>query len=276
MLDSETHLVSMEIATGIAQVNGTKLYYEEAGSGFPVIFLHGWLLDTRMWDDQFEVFAQTFRTIRYDQRGFGKSQLPEASYKPIEDLAALMDFLGIEKACVVGHSNGGRVAIDFAVAYPQRTSALIVANPVLSGYVADNLSQSLLPIAERAQSHGGLAGNKLLMEHVIFETTRQYPFAMAKITQILTDENGWHWLNSDPEVADDPPAIQRLSEITLPTLVAFGERDMPDFPIIKDILMSHIPSAQLLSLPAAGHMCNMESPQDFNHGTIEFLQKALA
>lgn len=103
---------------GFAPVKGTRLFYEVAGSGEPLVLIHGGQLDSRMWDDQFETFARSFRVLRYDIRGFGGSPIPEAPYSNAEDLAALMDYLGMAQAHLVGLSLGGMVASDFAVARP--------------------------------------------------------------------------------------------------------------------------------------------------------------
>ncbi len=106
-----------DIQTGFAEVNGTTLYYEVAGAGHPFVLLHGHLLDRRSWDDQFAVFAQRYRVIRYDQRGFGDSGLimKGLAYSDRQDLYALLQFLGIESAYLMGVSGGGALAIDFTL-----------------------------------------------------------------------------------------------------------------------------------------------------------------
>ncbi len=106
----------MQIDQGFADVNGAHLYYEIAGSGQPLVPIHGHTLDTRMWDDQFELFSQQFQVIRYDMRGYGKS-VPQShdSYAPADDLMALLKHLGLSHAHILGLSRGGGVAIDFAL-----------------------------------------------------------------------------------------------------------------------------------------------------------------
>jgi len=118
---------------GFADVNGTRLYYEMAGSGPALVLIHGHTLDTRMWDDQFEPFARDYRVIRYDQRGYGKSAPPTAeSYSPADDLMALLRYLGLSSAHILGQSRGGAGAIDFALTYPEATTTLIAVDAVLS------------------------------------------------------------------------------------------------------------------------------------------------
>jgi pimeloyl-ACP methyl ester carboxylesterase len=124
------------VQTGFAEINGTQLYYESAGTGHPFILIHGHLLDRRSWDDQFAVFAQRYRVIRYDQRGFGASGLitKEESYSDRQDLSALMQFLGIESAFLMGVSGGGALAIDFTLEHPKMVDALIPVTAGVSGF----------------------------------------------------------------------------------------------------------------------------------------------
>src|SRR5215510_8071791 len=114
---------------GAANVNGTRLYYEmtgKASADHAVVFIHGFTLDTRMWDDQFEYFARQFQVVRYDMRGFGKSAVPtDQEYSHVEDLKALLDYLGIKQAYLVGQSKGGAVTLDFTLTYPETVDALV-------------------------------------------------------------------------------------------------------------------------------------------------------
>ncbi|AKI99728.1 alpha/beta fold hydrolase [Archangium gephyra] len=111
-------------------MNGARLHYELQGDGFPVVLLHGGLLDLRLWDTQVGPLAQHFTTLRYDQRGFGRTVAPEGQpYAPHEDLRALLDHFSMDRAHVVGLSFGGRVALDFALAFPERVSCLVLVAP---------------------------------------------------------------------------------------------------------------------------------------------------
>jgi pimeloyl-ACP methyl ester carboxylesterase len=103
--------------SGYAEVNGTRLYYETAGAGHPLVLIHGYTLDSRMWDDQFETLSKKYRVLRYDLRGFGKSAYPspDKSYCHTEDLRALLDYLKISKAYVMGLSMGGGIAVEFTL-----------------------------------------------------------------------------------------------------------------------------------------------------------------
>ncbi|MEK7328872.1 MAG: alpha/beta hydrolase, partial [Chloroflexota bacterium] len=102
----------MQTHTGFAEVNGTRLYYEVAGSGQPLVLIHGFSLDTRMWGDQFETFARHYQVVRYDLRGFGQSAVPSNEpYTHADDLNNLLHYLKIDSVHLVGLSLGGGVAI---------------------------------------------------------------------------------------------------------------------------------------------------------------------
>ncbi len=120
--------------TGFAEVNGTKLYYEVLGEEHPLVLIHGGYMDRRMWDDQFAVFAEHYRVIRYDVRGFGKTELPQVPYADRQDLYDLLMFLGVEKAYVLGLSLGGVIAIDFTLDYPNMVDALVLVGSPVSGF----------------------------------------------------------------------------------------------------------------------------------------------
>src|SRR5947209_19044710 len=124
------------VQSDFAKIKDTTLYYEVAGAGHPFVLVHGHLLDRRSWDDQFTVFAERYRVVRYDQRGFGDSGLitPGEPYSDRQDLYALLQFLGIERAYLVGVSAGGALAIDFTLEHPELVDALIPAAAGVSGY----------------------------------------------------------------------------------------------------------------------------------------------
>jgi 3-oxoadipate enol-lactonase len=180
-------------------VNDTHLYYEEAGVGPAVVLIHGFTLDTRMWDDQFLPLAQGFRVIRYDLRGFGRSALPtDAPYSHVEDLRALLDALGLQQAHLVGLSKGGGVALDFALTYPQRTTALVLIDSILGGHAwsAEGLARDALVWQEAARD-GIPAAKASWLAHPLFAPALRQPVVAARLHQIIADYTGWHFLNAN-------------------------------------------------------------------------------
>ncbi len=261
----------MQIDTGFADVNGTQLYYEMAGSGHPLVFIHGFTLDTRMWDDQFEIFAKRYRVLRYDARGFGKSSLPTTEpYTHPEDLRALMTHLGIDHAHIVGLSMGGLIAVDFAVTYPESTDSLIPVDAALSGYRWQG-KQVTLKVREIAEQDGIEAAKAFWLNCEFFVPAAEQPNVASRLKQIVDDYSGWHFVNADPASLPTTLAIDRLETLTMPTLVVIGERDMPDFFQIANIMTEGITGAKKMVMPRVGHMANMEAPEQFNEIVLAFL-----
>lgn len=263
----------MSDASGVADVNGTRLYYESAGTGTPLVLVHGRGLDLRMWDDQLAPFAQKYRVVRYDVRGFGKSALPaETPFRHADDLHALLGHLDIPNAHVVGLSMGGRIAVDFALLYPTSALSLVLVDASLDGVAYDDAwNASLDAIAKRARREGPQAGNEMWLEHELFAPAREQADCHAKLGQIVRDSSGWIWVNDTPLKAMVPPAAERLGEVRAPTLVVVGDRDLPDFQRVADKLATEIAGARKLVLHGAGHMSNMEQPAEFNAAVLKFL-----
>jgi 3-oxoadipate enol-lactonase len=260
----------MDTEVGFASVNGTQLYYESAGSGQDLIFIHGFGLDRRMWDDQFEKFSQHYRVLRYDLRGFGKSsETPIEPYAHHIDLRDLMIQLGISRAHIAGLSMGGRIAIDFALIYPHLISSLITVDSVIHGYKFQASSQSAA--ASEAKDTGIAAANRKWLYHDLFRPALEKPDVARHLKEIVSSYSGWHWLNKNPWTPLDPPAVEQLSSIVAPTLIVVGERDLPDFHAIGELLNREIAGSRKVVIKGVGHMSNMEDPVTFNRVLSDFL-----
>ena len=260
--------------TGFAEVNGTRLYYEVAGSGEPVVLVHAFTLDTRMWDDQFEVLARDFRVIRYDARGFGKSAAPNSGepYSNAEDLAALLEQLDARRAHVVGLSMGGRFALDYAVTYPDGPRSLVVIDGVIGGWQwSREWIAAYAPIVEAGRRRDVAQAKSLWLGLALFAPARARAPVGARLKQMVDDYSGWHFVNQNPERAVSPPAVGRLGAIRAPTLVVVGELDLPDFQRMSERLEHDIPGARRATIPGAGHFANMEAPDGVTRALREFL-----
>lgn len=257
-----------------AEVNNTLLYYEVAGSGEPIIFLHGFTLDTRMWDEQFNYFAKEYRVIRYDLRGFGRSAVPtEESFAPIDDLKAILDHLQIKHAHLVGLSMGGAVAIDFTLTYPQYVKSLILLDTVLGGFDWSPEGSARDGLVWQEAKKGGIpAAKESWQTHPLFIPAFQNPKSAEPLSQILDDYSGWHFVNHAHQINLDPPASKRLNEIQAPTLAIVGALDLPDFIHITEFIGEIIPAARKVSIANTGHMSNMEAADEVNATMYEFLK----
>ena len=260
-------------SSNFAEVNNTRLYYEEAGAGSPIVLVHGFGSDCRVWDGQVEVFARRYRVIRYDIRGHGKSALPQNTpYSHADDLKALLDYLGVSSPAIVGQSMGGGIAIDLALSHPNTPSALVLVDSTVAGYNwSSEWGESWAPVYGDAASNGMEHALPLLLDHPLFTGARQQPDVKARLADIFSGYSGWHIVNDDPLVESDPPAIGRLDEILVPTLVMLGADDLPDFHHIAGVLLQGIRGARLVELPGVGHISPMEAPAKFNQIVLEFL-----
>ncbi|MEI2688883.1 MAG: alpha/beta hydrolase [Anaerolineae bacterium] len=254
-------------------VNGTRLYCEEAGAGPAVVLIHGFTLDTRMWDDQFLRLAQRCRAVRYDLRGFGRSDAPTGEpYSHVEDLRALLDQLEIEQASLIGLSKGGAVALDFALTYPQRVQALALIDTVLGGFAWSAEGSGRDELVWQEARRGGIpAARQSWLTHPLFAPAMRQPAVAARLRQIVADYSGWHFVNTNPEQGIDPPAAQRLTELRLPVLALVGELDTPDFRQITAQIGREVPQARALIVPGAGHMVNMEAPEQVTQALLALL-----
>jgi pimeloyl-ACP methyl ester carboxylesterase len=264
----------MAARTGYAEINSARIYYQAAGSGEPVVFVHGFTLDTRMWDDQVEAFSRDFEVIRYDVRGFGRSGSGTSEpFSSVDDLKALLDQLGYRAAHVVGLSMGGGIATSFAAVYPEATRSLVPVDANLWGYrFSDEWNQSFSSIGRAAVEAGVEAAKDRWLAHPLFAPANARPDVAARLRAIVGDYSGWHWLNRDGERGLSPPTIEHMSGMRVPTLVVVGELDLPDFLAIADRLSASIPHARKVVLPGVGHMSNMEDSVAFNAAVLDFLR----
>jgi 3-oxoadipate enol-lactonase len=255
------------------EINAGQLYCQMDGKGLPVVLLHGFSLDLRMWEEQSAALTNHFRVLRYDMRGFGRSSLPTAqAYSHAGDLHELLSLLNALPAHLVGFSNGGRIAIRFALAYPQAVRSLTLVDSVLDGHAWSADWISLWgPIENTAKAGDMATAKRLWLEHPLFAPARERSDLAARLSEMVQDYSGWHWLHADPGVAQGAPAIKRLNEIRVPSLIVAGERDLPDLHRIADTLASGIVGAVRVQIPGVGHMANMEAPLDFNRHLSDFL-----
>ena len=263
----------MAPGSGLAEVNGTRLYYEMLGSGHPLVLIHGFSLDHRMWDGQFQALSRHYQVIRYDARGFGRSDVPSGQgYLSVDDLSALMDYLDVPSAYLLGLSMGGGISIDMALTYPERVDALVLAASGLGGFdFSSEEAADMGAVFTAARERGIPAAKELWLEHPLFAPAMEHAEAAAMLRRMIEGYSAWHFVNEDPAGMPDPPPVQRLGEIRSPTLVMAGDRDTPSSLAIADMLGSGIPAARRVVFPGLGHMSNMEAPEVFNEAVTKFL-----
>jgi len=267
----------MNETTGHAQVNGARLYYEVAGTEIPMVLLHAGVADGRLWDDQFTAFAESYRVIRYDMRGFGRSPLPPGTFSHHEDLAALLDDLQVKQAIVVGISNGGRIALDFVLAYPKRVRALVLAAPSVGGGQPSARIRQFWDEEDAAIERGDWetaveVNLRAWVDGIHRQPEQVNPAVRQKVAQMQRDIFDIPVPDDAKEEPLQPVAYGRLAEITTPTLILIGDLDLPEKVEQAHWLATQIPNAQLATIPDVAHMLNMEAPAVFNKLVLDFLE----
>jgi 2-succinyl-6-hydroxy-2,4-cyclohexadiene-1-carboxylate synthase len=219
----------------------------------------------RMWDPQFDSLSDRFRLLRYDCRGFGLSGEfdPAIPYTHAEDLLALLDHLGIGAAAVAGLSFGGQVAMQTALLAPRRVAALILLDTLLDGVKWDQESwTALAEVDEQVRAGGVPAGHLAWLAHPLFAPAAEDPHLAARLAEMVAGYPGQHWLGLDPHRETAPPPIDALADFTMPTLVISGERDVPCFREMSAVVAAGIPGAESVQVAEAGHLVNMEEPEN--------------
>lgn len=259
-------------------INGANIYYESHGNGFPLVFAYGLGGNSGMWAGQIDAFARHYRFITWDPRGHGKSESPPQPEQyglevSVQDLHGLLNHLGIEKAYVGGLSMGGGIATRFALAYPERVSALLII---------DSASASGLPMPspmramrektiELADSQGmaAVADYAIEANPNLKTQAEDSPEARQGLRRMFLDLNPTGYANTIRALIAGTFPTEQLSALSMPTLVLVGEAD----PALKAARLTHekIPGSQLVILPNAGHLSNLDCPEAFNNSVMAFL-----
>jgi pimeloyl-ACP methyl ester carboxylesterase len=277
--------MAAQMQKGFAEVNGTTLYYEVAGAGRPLVLNHGGLVDHHLWDDQFAAFAQYFKVIRYDLRGYGASGMLKSGMQPYSlerDLYSLLQFLGIEKTAMLGLSLGGALSTDFTLQYPEMVDALITVGAGLNGFDIDDPGEDLIKkfaAMEEAFKRGDIARSVEISLQIWtdgpYRTPEQVDPQARERVRVMTTHNYERGDDKSEDVEPQqmqPPAAGRLAEIHVPTLVIVGGQDAEIIQTIADTLVKGIAGAKKVTIPGTAHHPNVEKPQEFNQVVIDFLQ----
>ena len=256
--------------SGLTEVAGNHIYYEVAGNGLPIVFLHDGLLHSLGFEAQFKTFSNDYTVIGYDRPGYGKSIPPSVSYSEVETLKGLFDFLGLRAAILIGGSAGGRLAIDFSIAYPHHVGALILVGAEARGVEFDALG-------EYRRGHNQW-GEETVDEFIEFWVHDQWLIAeenqsaRARLREILT-AFPQNLMDFPVEILDNAEAVTHLSEIQVPTLVMVGEFDIADNHAHSGVIQISIKDSEWQVVTHSGHLVYLEQPDKFNQLVIEFLNR---
>jgi 3-oxoadipate enol-lactonase len=267
--------MTTELQSGFAPVNGTRLYYEMEGEGRAVVFIHAGIADRRMWDDQWTALVDRYCLVRYDLRGFGRSETSDLPFSNTDDVSSLLAYLGVDHPVMVGCSMGGALAVDYTLEYREDVAALVTVGAALSGFrFEDPIANAQWAAIEEVGNRGDLDGATELTLRMWLDGVGRPPGSVqgpirARARDMAID------LARRGEPADgkpiEPRAVGRLAEITVPTLVLVGDHDLPTIQAVADTLASDIPGARKTIIEGTAHLPNMERADYFNQLLGAFL-----
>lgn len=240
-------------------VDGATLSGEIRGDRPALAFLHGFGGDRRTWDAVVAALPDDMPLLRHDQRGFGGSAQDEsAPFSHADDMAALLDALEIDRISLVGLSQGGAIAANFAIDHPDRVDRLVLIAPALMGWEwSDDWRRHWRAMVTAARGGDMAQARSLWWEHPLFACCREGAPGAA-LQHEMAQFAGRQWIN-DPQHRVLPD-IERLHCIQAPTLLLTGGHDLPDFHLIADLLTAAVPDIRRIDYPDAGHMLPLEQP----------------
>ena len=268
----------VQAESGLAPINGALIYYEVAGEGDPFVMIHAGVADSRQWNNEFEHFVDRYRVLRYDMRGYGKSQPVPGEYSHLRDLTALLKYLGVEEPVVaMGCSMGGGLAMNLALARPSLVRALIMVDSGPPGLELDVPDPPQAEAAEAAWKAGDLDRVAELETQIWFDGMGRTPDrvdqAMRRLvyemdrTALANEVQGLGKRLPDSEV----PAVQRLAELKIPVLVVIGAHDTPYMQAAADYMVDRISLARKVTIADAAHLPNLDHPDEFQRVVTGFL-----
>ena len=245
--------------------DGVKIWYEMHGSGPTLLLSHGYTASTQMWKPQLGAFAERLQLVTWDMRGHGRSDYPSdpalySEQATVEDMAGVLDALGVKRAAVGGLSLGGYMSLAFQLAYPERVSALLLFDTG-PGFKRD--------AARKAWNHSADAYGRAFAEKGLDALRGSGEVSRSMHRNAVGLELAARGLLAQ----HDARAIESLPQIRVPTLVLVGAKDEP-FLAAADYMAAKIPGATKVLIEGAGHAANIDAPDAFNRHVLEFLAAA--
>jgi pimeloyl-ACP methyl ester carboxylesterase len=262
----------------LINTNGISIDYRDQGAGVPVIFIHAFPLNQTMWDDQLAVLHNHCRTITLDLRGFGQSDAPQGSYlmdQMAADIRGLMSALGIDRAVLVGLSMGGYVSLAFYRNYPESVRALVLADTRASADTHEARKRRLKS-AERAEREGARVIAEDMIPLLLGRTTLESrPSVVERVRTMIEANSPLGIAGAQRGMAERRDSTYILPGLDSPVLIIVGSEDTLTPVAEAESLRNGIRGARLRVIAGAGHLSNMERPEEFNTALIEFIEETV-
>lgn len=261
-------------------VPGAELYYETAGdpAAKALLLIHSGIANLRMWDPQVASLARRHFVVRFDTRGFGRTVTHGAQYSDPADVLAVLDHLGVSRATLVGSSRGGSIALDVAVVSPDRVGGLVLIGAGPSGMpeveltdAEDTLFDALDDACDQ-EDWTRLARLETLLWAVgpsrrVEDLDPEFVATALELNRV----NIVHATEHAVSVPLDPPAVDRVSDLTMPALITVGEYDITPSLAQYEYLLEAVPRASGCTFRGAAHLPSVERPEEFQRVLVSWL-----
>lgn len=258
----------------MAEVDGGQIYYETCGSGpQAIVLLHDGVVNSASFDDMWPILCKTFRVVRYDRRGYGKSLPSKATYSPQDDLAAVMAAAKMDHASLIGFSFGGGLAVSYTILHPEQVDRLVISGAAINGFkpsptFGKTVSRMMLPMVignmDAAAANAAKSGWVMAPDH---------PAAVAKAMALMKayPQDLRHQMH-DP-IKSWPSDLPRMGELNVPTLIMTGDHDIADNQAASGAAQVLIPGARRIVVENAGHLMQIEHPKEVADLIADFVRK---
>jgi 3-oxoadipate enol-lactonase len=247
------------------EVDGSRIYYEECGTGpKAMVLLHDGVVNSAVWDDVWPTFCKQFHAIRYDRRGYGRSQATKKPYYEADDLAALLLDRRVSQAALVASSHGGNIALGFALRYPAQVSELVLIGPEAEGFPYSEhfvMAQMAFQNAKDA--------TEVRVQNTYFIVPGS-DVAREHLRRLLNAAPQDHTHNDMP--LPEKPVFPYVRDLRMPTLILIGSGDIADNQAVAGALVMAISGAERVVVPDTGHLMYLEKPEAFSSLVSGFLK----
>lgn len=264
--------------SGFVSIDNAKIYYESAGTGMPLVMIHAGVADSRQWNNEFAYFAQSYHVIRYDMRGYGKSEPVDGEFSHLSDLVSLLNALEIHAPLVLmGCSMGGGLAMDFALMYPSKVKALIMVDSGPTGLKLDVATPPKFADVEKAFEAGDLDLVAEIETQIWFDGMGRTPEQVdSTMRKLLYDMDRLALSYEVKQLGKrlpntETPAVDRLQGPDIPVLIIVGSHDTPYMLAAAEYMEEKLKFARKVIIEDAAHLPNMDHPAEFQEIVKEFL-----
>jgi len=272
-------MLTPQTKSGFVNIDGAQIYYETAGKGTPFVMIHAGVADSRQWNNEFAFFAQDYQVLRYDMRGYGKSEPVDGEFSHMSDLISVLNTLQLQEPLIMmGCSMGGGLAMDFALMHPSRVKALIMVSSGPSGLELDVPTPTKFAEAEQAYQARDLDLVTEIETQIWFDGTDRTPEQVNQAMRKLAFEMNRKALEHEAKELGkrlpntDTPAFDHLTDLNIPVLVIVGAHDTPYILAAADYMIEKLPSARKARIEDAAHLPNMDQPHEFQTIVKAFLE----